>query len=118
MNWKPLTELTALETIKKDSFTQPVLLFKHSTRCSISSTALARLERAWKETEMPTTQVYLLDLLNYRQISNQIAQDFGVVHESPQALLIVNGICVYCAAHHAIVYQEMKQQVNLAFKKQ
>ncbi|SFC55464.1 bacillithiol system protein YtxJ [Flexibacter flexilis DSM 6793] len=112
MNWIALTAGSTLEQIQKDSAQQPILIFKHSTRCSISATALSRLERAWQQGDVANTQTYLLDLIAYREISNQIAQVFGIGHESPQILLIRNGQCVFDASHWDIDYQDIKQKIN------
>ncbi|MFT4032849.1 MAG: bacillithiol system redox-active protein YtxJ [Siphonobacter sp.] len=105
MNWQALSELTQLEEIRKESFDQPVLIYKHSVTCSISSTAKARLERQWNDST--PIKAYYLDLLSYRSISNAIAQEFGVEHESPQVLLIQNGKCVYHESHFAIRFDEI-----------
>ncbi len=111
MNWKKLNSQQILEDIKKASFDQPVLLFKHSTRCSVSSMALNRLERAWKDAEMASVEPYYLDLIANRDISNKIAADFGVEHQSPQVLLIQNGECVFDASHMNISYNAIVKAV-------
>ncbi len=108
MNWNQLENVATLATIKEESATQRILIFKHSTRCSISTMALGRLERSWKDSEMAALKPYYLDLLNFRAISNQIAEDFGIHHESPQVLVISNGQCVYHASHSDIDYKELK----------
>jgi bacillithiol system protein YtxJ len=99
MNWQQLTDIKQLEQLKEQSFQAPVLFFKHSTRCSISTMALNRFEREWDNEQV---QPYFLDLLNYREISSQIAEKFEVEHQSPQVLLIKDGICVYNASHNLI----------------
>ena len=93
------------------SHLQPVVLFKHSTRCSISGTALNRLERHWKDSEMADVKPYHLDLIAHRPISNRIAQVFGVEHQSPQLLLIREGECVFNASHLDISYSDLKQRL-------
>jgi len=99
MNWHTITSESDWETILKSSETIPQLVYKHSTRCSVSAVAKARLERA----EAPEhVQFHYLDLIRYRQVSNRIAEDTGVHHESPQVLLIVNGKCVFNESHMAI----------------
>ncbi len=109
MNWIPLTDLNQLETIQDLSFTTPQVIFKHSTTCSISKMSLARLERS----EAPTSiQFYYLDLLNYRAISNAIAEKFSVYHESPQILLIKNGECNYDESHGGIQMEEIVEQAT------
>jgi bacillithiol system protein YtxJ len=109
MKWIILDSEQELEKIKELSNTQAVLIFKHSTRCSISSTALNRLERSWKDEEMKDIKPYHLDLITYRSISNKIADTFNVPHESPQVLLIKNGKCIYNASHLSISYKEINQ---------
>ncbi len=107
MNWNTLTEATQLQDIKAESEEVSVLIFKHSTRCSISSAALNRLERAWRDDETGRVKPYYLDLLTYRTVSNQIALEFGIEHESPQVLLIRDGDCVYSASHMGINYKDI-----------
>ena len=86
MNWIPLTDLNQLETIKDLSFTSPQVILKHSTTCSISKMALARMERS----EAPDSiQFYYLDLLNYRPISNAIAEKFNSEHIEPIEIKIL-----------------------------
>lgn len=99
MNWKQLTDLQQLKQLTEASFQAPVLFFKHSTRCSISVMTLNRFQREWNNTNVSP---YFLDLLNYREISNQIAILFEVEHQSPQVLLIKDGDCLYHASHNAI----------------
>ena len=106
MNWLQVTDLHQLEQLKEASFQAPVLFFKHSTRCSISVMALNRFEREWNNTNVNS---YFLDLLNYREVSNQIATLFEVEHQSPQVLLIKDGACVYHASHNAIDAQAVNE---------
>ena len=113
MNWLELKEEAEIETIKELSKTTPVMIFKHSTRCATSATALDRLERNWKDAEMNHTTPYYLDLISYRSISNKIQDTFYVQHESPQVLIIKNGRCVYNASHFEINYRDLKEQVNI-----
>ncbi|MFM7723142.1 MAG: bacillithiol system redox-active protein YtxJ [Bacteroidota bacterium] len=80
------------------------IVFKHSTRCSISIAAVGRFERQWSEQN--ATPVYLLDLLNHREISNAIATDSGIVHESPQCFLIENKQVLAQATHSGIFAEE------------
>jgi len=100
MEWIQLTSVQDLDQVVQDSSKLPVLLFKHSTRCSISSTALNRLERGWDQNSGIKT--YFLDLIRYREVSNQIATTFGVAHQSPQALVIKEGECIYDSSHMSI----------------
>lgn len=107
MDWKALTEASQLIDIKEQSKNKPQLIFKHSTRCSISGVAKNRLERS-----APSENVdfYFLDLIKNRDISNKIAEEFSVFHESPQVLLIKNGECVYDESHSAINMNDIEEQ--------
>ncbi len=109
MNWSKLEKIDVLEQIKTESIEKPILIFKHSTTCSISATALNRLERKWNPAKLPKLVPYYLDLLRYRDISNQIAHVFGVEHQSPQILLIANGKCVYHTSHLDIAWEQIEK---------
>ncbi len=111
MNWIPLTNEEQLETIQLNSANTPQVIFKHSTTCSISKMALARFER---ENAPDGIDFYYLDILNYRPISNAIAQIFKVHHESPQILLIKKGECTYDESHYGIMMDELIEQINQA----
>ena len=97
MNLIPLTNESQLTDLINDSLT--VVLFKHSTRCSVSNMAWKMFQQEWNNADTP---VYCLDLLNYRSLSNAIASQFQIEHESPHVLVIKNGACVYHATHQAI----------------
>ncbi|MGR3810242.1 bacillithiol system redox-active protein YtxJ [Jiulongibacter sp. NS-SX5] len=109
MEWNLLNTEEQLQDIIKESETQPVLIFKHSTTCPISGTAKSRMERKWNADEVGNLKVYYLDLLQYRPISNAIANTFGVEHESPQVLLIKNGKSVYTESHFGISFDDLKE---------
>lgn len=113
MNWIPLTQANQLSNIVESSTQKSVLIFKHSTTCSISNTSLNRLERNWNPEEM-SIDAYYLDLLSYRALSNQIAELFQVEHESPQVLIIQQGKAVYHASHFDIDYAELKKKIMLS----
>lgn len=117
MVWKNLTSEEEIGKIIEKSKEHPVIIFKHSTRCPISSTALNRLERAWSKDELGKLEPYYLDLITYRSVSNKIAEVFQVQHESPQLLLIHNGSCTYDRSHMAIAYKELKENLAQLNKK-
>jgi bacillithiol system protein YtxJ len=108
MKWNQLKAADQLEAIKKESTVTNILIFKHSTRCNISRTSLDRLERKWNDQEMSNVKPYFLDLLNFREISGLIAQQFNVEHESPQILLINNGKAILDQSHFSIDYDQIK----------
>lgn len=111
MNWNSLSDASQLETIKEESFKQPVLILKHSKTCSISATALSRLERNWKQEKVGDLKPYFLDLLANRSLSAQIALTFDIEHQSPQVLLINDGVCIYSATHFDISFAELEDKV-------
>ena len=111
MNWINLHSEHQLAEIKELSRTKAQVIFKHSTRCSISSMAKSRLER---DQQPEATDFYFLDLIKFRSLSDKIAEDFVVNHESPQVLLIKNSECVYEESHSAINMADIRSQINPA----
>ncbi len=111
MNWTKLDSADKIEGIKEQSRSQPILIFKHSTSCSISSMALNRLERDWNSDDMKNMGVYFLDLIKNRDVSNSIASAFDIPHQSPQVLIIKEGKCIYDNSHMGISYREISQQL-------
>jgi bacillithiol system protein YtxJ len=109
MNWIPLTTENQLTQIKANSGYSVV--FKHSTRCSISAMAKKKIELDWDELPV-NTLVYFLDLLNFRSLSANIANGFGVQHQSPQLLLIKNGECVLDQFHGDISVNEVNEVIE------
>ncbi|WP_022825170.1 bacillithiol system redox-active protein YtxJ [Hymenobacter norwichensis] len=110
--WQPLTQPEQLQEIVRESHEQPVLIFKHSTSCSISAAAKGKIERQWADAGLADTKLYYLDLLRFRPISSEIAEQFGVRHESPQLLLIRDGECQYNASHMGIRLSDVKSAVG------
>lgn len=99
MDWNLLRDEAELSEIVKRSESRPQVIFKHSTRCSISAVAKGRLDRG-KAPE--NVDFYYLDLLSFRSISNKVSSLFNIDHESPQVLVIRNGECVYDQSHMSI----------------
>ena len=81
MNWINFNNARQIKEIIETSDVRPQVIFKHSTRCSISSMAKGRLERSIAP---GNADFYFLDLITYRSISNQVSSEFDVSHESPQ----------------------------------
>jgi bacillithiol system protein YtxJ len=106
MTWIPLQDDAQLQKIVENSFQKPQVIFKHSTRCSISSMAKNRLDK--KETP-EGMDFYYLDLIQFRKLSNKIAADFQVTHQSPQVLVIDHGKCVYDESHSGITMDEIEE---------
>ena len=112
MKWNALRKREQIEQIKEESRETPVLIFKHSTRCNISRTSLDRLERNWQEGEMPDVKLYFVDLISDRDVSNRVADEFNVEHESPQVLIIHGEKAVYDRSHFEIDYHQIKKAVR------
>jgi bacillithiol system protein YtxJ len=99
--WKKLESLSQLDEVIAQSHATPQIIFKHSTRCIISKMVLSQFEE--NLTAIPEqVNLLLLDLLNHRDISNAIAMQLGVHHESPQVVVIKNGQAVFHESHHSI----------------
>ncbi len=111
LQWKTLNSLEGLQSAIERSYQVPVVLFKHSTRCSISAVAKSRLERDWDFEQSQSPDIYYLDLIAYRAVSNAIAEQLSVYHESPQLILVKNGEVVYDASHSDIRVEELKEQL-------
>ena len=108
VEWRMLTDLGQFNELIDVSYQKSVLIFKHSTRCSISRFALKNFENEYAFTS-EELQPYFLDLLEYRNISNEIANRFNVLHQSPQILLIKEGKCVYHESHDGIEVESLRK---------
>ena len=113
MNWLVLESESDLEKIIKESFLENngVAIFKHSTRCSISSVAKSRLESSW-DFDSEKLPIYYLDLISYRNISSLVAQKCDVLHESTQMLIIKEGKCIYNESHMSISVKDLHQKLE------
>lgn len=111
MNWIFLTEEAQITNIKELSNQKTQVIFKHSSRCSISSIAKNRLERSPAPVDI---DFYYLDLIQFRSLSDKIANDFHVFHESPQVLVIKNGDCIYEESHSGINMDDIIEQSDLS----
>lgn len=110
IEWTELTELQQLDNIVLESSETPTLIFKHSTRCSISRFALKNFESEYA-IDTDKLKPYFLDLLEHRNISNEIASRFGVMHQSPQIILIKDGKAIYNSSHSDIDAGRVKERV-------
>jgi bacillithiol system protein YtxJ len=107
MNWIPLENEQQIEQIKEKSGSRTQVIFKHSIRCGVSGVVKNRLEKG----KFPSdTDYYFLDIIHNRALSNKIAEEFKVYHESPQVLVIKNGECIYDESHMSINPQEIIAQ--------
>ncbi|MCG8184366.1 thioredoxin family protein [Tenacibaculum piscium] len=126
VTWIPLISLHQLEEIKEASTQKPVAIFKHSTRCGVSSMAIKRFIKSFESFEnidaentennqkntpqknLKDFKVYYLDLISYREISNEIATQFQVTHQSPQLLIIQKKVVIAHASHNDIAQIDLR----------
>lgn len=107
IKWITLNKMEQLEEIKESSKVNSVLIFKHSKRCGISRMVIKQFENLFTEKEQ-NLKVYYLDLLSYRNLSDEIAKEFQVQHQSPQLIVIKNEHTVFNTSHYDIT------QINLS----
>ena len=112
LSWTPLISVDEINTIKEISKNQSVLIFKHSTRCGISRMVIKQFESLFNE-ENKQLKVYYLDLLRFREVSSKLSEVFQVVHQSPQLLVIKNGISVYDESHYEITKVNLPKLILL-----
>jgi len=110
LSWTPLISVEEINTIKEISKNQSILIFKHSTRCGISRMIIKQFESLFNE-ENKQLKVYYLDLLSFREVSSKLSEVFQVIHQSPQLLVIKNGISVYNESHYEITKVNLSKYV-------
>ena len=110
IKWNILSDLGELNEIINLSHEKPVVIFKHSTRCSVSRMVLKQFENEFDSQDKVTP--YFLDLIEFRNVSNEIANRFDVVHQSPQIILIQDGKAIYNASHSDIDAKDLKEKLT------
>jgi bacillithiol system protein YtxJ len=110
IKWNILSDLGELNEIVNLSHDKPVVIFKHSTRCSVSRMALKQFENEFDFQDKVTP--YFLDLIEFRNVSNEIANRFDIVHQSPQIILIKDGKAIYNASHSDIDANDLKEKLT------
>lgn len=111
MNWRTLDSSDVLESALNDAQSKVVVFFKHSTSCPVSAAAKRRLEMEWEKYNADQ-EVYYLDLLANRSLSNQIAEKSGVIHQSPQLIVLKNGEVVYHSSHLSISAEKAAKYIQ------
>ena len=112
MDWKKLENLAQLSEILSESYVKPQLVFKHSTRCGVSLHVLDTLESEGEKLNQ-SLDTHYLDLLSYRNISDAIASDWGVFHQSPQVIVIENSKVIHHATHYTISAAKILQSLSV-----
>ncbi len=109
--WKTLNDINQLDELVNSSSSKPVVIFKHSIRCGTSAMVKHQLEEEW-DFEPEELDFYYLDLINYRNISDKVAEMFGVVHQSPQVILLKNGVAAYSTSHTMISTASIRSAIE------
>jgi len=104
MNWNQIKTANDFDRLLSMSENSTVLIFKHSTRCSVSRFALKEFEQNWKALDEQIVVPFFLDLLEHRNFSDEIAARYNIKHESPQVLLIKSGVCFYSKTNEEIIH--------------
>lgn len=110
--WIQLEHLDQLTKLEEESKKRPVAILKHSTRCGISRMVLRQFENSYDLDEGEDIKLYFLDLLSYRDISNEIATRFSVRHESPQLIVLKDGQVQHHASHQGIDAEKLAEFIN------
>lgn len=106
--WKALNTVSQLDEIATNSKNKPQLIFKHSTTCGISRMVMKMFTQAFDFSD-EQLDLYYLDLHSFREVSNETAAKFQVMHQSPQLLIIKDGVVVSHASHGAISDMDINQ---------
>lgn len=106
--WIPLKSDAQLNLINQKSKIKTQLIFKHSTRCGISAMVMNQFVDSYNFTDK-NFDLYYLDLLSYREISDELSYKYQVMHQSPQLLIVKNGIAVAHASHSDINSLDLKK---------
>ncbi|OUS21722.1 cytosolic protein [Nonlabens dokdonensis] len=109
--WEPLESIDQLENVIKNSTIKPKVIFKHSTRCGISRMVLNQFENGFESNDDEVT-FYFLDLLNYREVSNAVAEKLNVRHQSPQIIVLYNKEILHTESHQGIDIKKVQQIVS------
>lgn len=109
--WSELSAPEHVDKLLEKSFEKPVVFFKHSGRCNISTMALNRFEEYAKEIENHAV-LFMIDVVNHRPTSLHAAEKTGIVHQSPQVLVIYQGVAIYDESHGAINSRKVLKMVT------
>lgn len=109
--WREINDETVIGRIIKESYINPVVVFKNSYRCGISYGVLSRFQEEMSNAAVDGIAFYLLDVLAHRPLSSAISAEFNVRHESPQALVIENGDCSYHRSHWNISFSDIMNHI-------
>lgn len=109
---RPLSTLESLDSCLSESATRPIFIFKHSTACPISAEAYRHVARYAEQANDTTPEVYLVKVIEERPISNQIADQLGIQHKSPQLILVKDGKVLWSTSHYGIHADAIRDAVS------
>lgn len=110
LEWSHIHSIEQLNTLTDESIGKPQVIFKHSTSCGISSMVLRSFEKQQQHIE-GGVDFHFLNIQQNRALSNEIADRFGIRHESPQLLVIRNKTAVFNTSHSSISYTSLEQYI-------
>lgn len=108
--WLDVTELSQLKAVKEKSGTKTQIIFKHSIRCGISRMVMNQFVEDFNF-DNGEVDLYYIDVINHRDVSNAVANIFDLVHESPQLLVVKNGLVVAHESHGSINSMDLKAYI-------
>jgi bacillithiol system protein YtxJ len=105
--YQEISSLNEWHTLLEQSHEKQIVMFKHSTRCPVSASALEEYEDYLRTTPNANTDFYLVKVIESRPVSNQIAEDLKVNHASPQIILFKDRQPVWNTSHWSITKKHM-----------
>lgn len=108
MNWKEITTLEEWNEIIATSSERGQVILKHSTTCPVSSNALQEYEEYLKDTPNQELDYTLVKVIESRPVSNKIAEDLNVKHESPQIIYMKEKTKYWTSSHWSITKEHMR----------
>lgn len=102
MNWNEITTLEEWKAVLARSSDRGQVVLKHSTTCPVSANALHEYEQYLESRPNEQIDYTLVKVIESRPVSNQIAEDLGVKHESPQIIFLKDGEKYWTASHWAV----------------
>jgi len=112
LQWREITTVEEWEEAKEKSKERPVVILKHSTRCPVSASALEEYEEYLQKNPNREAEYLLVKVIEARPVSNRIAEDLGIKHESPQIICVKNGEPYWNASHWAVTAKHMTAVLN------
>jgi len=104
--WNYIHSIETFNFLLEKSSEKPLVIFKHSTRCPISTMALDRFSEMALDIAAESNLV-MIDVIADRNISLYVAEHLGVTHQSPQVLIVQNKKAIFDNSHNGINGKEV-----------